>query len=97
MIIRNRKPKGRSIIRTKKGKKMTTKKRMVDKFGGCLPSPPTNCDKKEFFFSGKDGTVWIDLSICHKCENIKGCETRKQYLEELGKKKTKVNEIKSWT
>jgi len=89
MILRTKKPK--KVItqcKIKRGKKiMRNKKPVVEKFGGCFPNPPLDCRKKEFTFQSKNGTIWIDLSICHTCNKIKECETRKEHLDGLKKSK----------
>jgi len=48
--------------------------------GGYLPHPPDDCQKKEFWIQSFN-TIWIDLSICHGCPDIKNCSTRINYLK----------------
>lgn len=92
MIIRGNKKKKRFIRKIKKPKTNQTKfirkkkediKIIPDKqLGGHLPFPPKNCTKKEFI-TKCFGIKWIDLSICHNCNTINECSTRKEHLNKL--------------
>jgi len=66
--------------------KMPVKSKISHPLGGYLPFPPKDCLKREFF-TWCQGTVWIDLSICHSCTNKPECSTRKEYLQELNEKR----------
>jgi len=78
----------KGFTRGKKTKKMSFKRakntpKIGNGFlGGFLPFPPKDCPKKEHFTLCY-GIVWIDLSICHWCNNIKECSTRKEHLQKL--------------
>ena len=50
--------------------------------GGFLPFPPKECPKKDHILLCY-GITWIDLSICHWCNNIKQCDTRIEHLQKL--------------
>lgn len=85
-MIRTKFPpkKGIIMIRTKFPLiiKRNTSNRITHFFGGHLPHPPLNCERKEFSFVYQ-GITWLDLSICHKCSQIKNCERRIEHLLKL--------------
>ncbi len=51
-------------------------------WGGMLPNPPADCEKKKFIFE-YDEIDWLDLSICHGCHLILKCKNRNEYLKAL--------------
>lgn len=84
------KKKKAKIIKKKKAK-MVKKKKFLNKlhnefvphnWGGHMPNPPENCERKHLAFVHKEVT-WIDLSVCHKCSILSECTRRKEYLKAL--------------
>jgi hypothetical protein len=59
--------------------------------GGHMPHPPETCLKKEFWRL-YNSITWIDLSICHNCQDIKICQQRREYLTYLKQVKTPINQ-----
>lgn len=55
-------------------------------WGGHLPLPPNDCEKRAYIKT-HDSIYWLDLSICHTCSKIQTCQRRKEYLTALKTKK----------
>lgn len=55
-------------------------------WGGHIPYPPKDCEKKELMFE-HCGVTWIDCSICHTCSVISKCKRRKEWKKEMKRKK----------
>lgn len=52
----------------------------IQNMGGHLPNPPKNCLRKDMW-KISDNVIWLDLSICHTCPNLKICDERAIYLQ----------------
>lgn len=48
-------------------------------FGGHVSNPPEDCAQLKYAFEN-NGTIWLDISLCHKCDKIKTCAERKNHL-----------------
>ena len=49
-------------------------------FGGCMPDPPEDCTARRPFV-GRDGTEYVDLSVCGHC--TKKCARYKEFDKEM--------------